>query len=24
MIAYLDGTLTYKEPTLVIIDVHGV
>lgn len=24
MIAYLDGLLSYKEPTYVIIDVHGV
>lgn len=24
MIAYLDGVLSYKEPTYVIIDVHGV
>lgn len=24
MIAYLDGLLTYKEPTYVIIDVNGV
>lgn len=24
MIAYLDGLLSYKEPTNVIIDVHGV
>jgi len=24
MIAYLDGLLAYKEPTYVIIDVHGV
>jgi len=24
MIAYLDGVLAYKEPTYVIIDVHGV
>lgn len=24
MIAYLDGVLTYKEPTHTIIDVHGV
>jgi Holliday junction DNA helicase RuvA len=24
MIAYLDGVLSYKEPTYTIIDVHGV
>ena len=24
MIAYLDGVLSYKEPTYMIIDVHGV
>ena len=24
MIAYLDGILSYKEPTHTIIDVHGV
>ncbi|MCU0324452.1 MAG: Holliday junction branch migration protein RuvA [Spirosomaceae bacterium] len=24
MIAYLDGKLAYKDPTFVIIDVHGV
>lgn len=24
MIAYLEGVLSYKEPTYVIIDVHGV
>src|SRR5919199_3243871 len=24
MIAYLDGLLSYKEPTYAIIDVHGV
>lgn len=24
MFAYLDGLITYKDPTLVILDVHGV
>lgn len=24
MIAYIDGTLAYKDPTLAILDVHGI